>query len=157
MNLSIPNLILSKGIRLVLLFTFVFSFSSLLTQYYNPAQIVTIQSAKSAFEGDMYLDTVNKNYFIGLTTGELAKIGDTLDERIDSAYFLNDTIFIIEGNDTGSFVYSLENNSITLEFEDVNDGAQTELFNVLELTNFTLQFSWTEEGLYSHTFEFIKN
>lgn len=64
---------------------------------------------------------------------------------------------IIEGNDTGSFVYSLENNSITLEFEDVNDGAQTELFNVLELTNFTLQFSWTEEGLYSHTFEFIKN
>jgi len=100
MNLSIPNLILSKGIRLVLLFTFVFSFSSLLTQYYTPAQIVTIQSAKSAFEGDMYLDTVNKNYFIGLTTGELAKIGDTLDERIDSAYFLNDTIFIIEGNDT---------------------------------------------------------
>lgn len=64
---------------------------------------------------------------------------------------------IIEGNDTGSFVYSLENNSITLEFEDVNDGAQTELFNVLELTNFTLQFSLTEEGLYSHTFEFIKN
>lgn len=64
---------------------------------------------------------------------------------------------IIDGNDTGSFVYSLENNSITLEFEDVDDGAQTELLNVLELTNFSLQFSWVEEGLYSHTLEFIKN
>ena len=64
---------------------------------------------------------------------------------------------IIEGNDTGSFVYSSENNSITLEFEDIYDGAQTELLNVLELTNFSLQFSWLEEGLYSHTLEFIKN
>lgn len=64
---------------------------------------------------------------------------------------------IISGNDTGSFVYSSENNSITLEFEDIYDGAQTELLNVLELTSVSLLFSWVEEGLYSHTLEFIKN
>lgn len=58
------------------------------SQYYSPAQILNIHNNKLAYEGDMYLDTVNKDYYIGLTTGELAGIGD--DQDIDSIVVLND-------------------------------------------------------------------
>lgn len=64
---------------------------------------------------------------------------------------------IIEGNDTGYYVYNTDNNSITLEFEDIDDGAQTEFLNVLELSDVYLEFLWVEEGLFSHTLGFIKN
>ncbi|MEN8927854.1 MAG: hypothetical protein ABF242_07855 [Flavobacteriales bacterium] len=86
--------------KTALFFVFLMASSPAISQFYTPAQITTIHTAKSALEGNLYLDTVNNNFFIGLTTGELAKIGDTLDEKIDSAFYLNDTLFILEGNDT---------------------------------------------------------
>lgn len=76
MNLFRNIKILSITISLVALFFH----NNLNSQYYNPTQINSIHVNKEASEGDMYLDTTNKNYYIGLTTGELAKIGDTLDE-----------------------------------------------------------------------------
>lgn len=67
------------------------------SQYYTPAQLQTIHTNRSAYEGDMYLDTINKKYYEGLTNGELARIGDTLDELIDSLKLINDTLFVYEG------------------------------------------------------------
>ena len=64
---------------------------------------------------------------------------------------------IIEGNDTGTYVYNTDNNLITLEFEDIDDGLQIEFLNVLELSNISLEFSWFEEEQLLHTFGFIKN
>ena len=64
---------------------------------------------------------------------------------------------IIEGNDTGTYVYNTDNNLITLEFEDIDDGLQIEFLNVLELSNISLEFSWFEEEQFLHTFGFIKN
>jgi hypothetical protein len=71
-----------------------------------------------------------------------------------------ETVFgdcIIEGNDTGTYVYNTDNNLITLEFEDIDDGLQIEFLNVLELSNISLEFSWFEEEQLLHTFGFIKN
>lgn len=82
-------------LRTFLLFALLFN--NLYSQYYTPAQLQTIHSNKSAYEGDMYLDTINKKYYEGLTNGELARIGDTLDELIDSLKVINDTLFVYEG------------------------------------------------------------
>ena len=64
---------------------------------------------------------------------------------------------IIEGNDTGSFLYNTDNNLIILEFEDIDDGPQIEFFNVLELSNSSLVFTLFEEEQFLNTFGFIKN
>lgn len=69
------------------------------SQFYTPAQIITINTAKTANEGDLYLDTINEDYYIGLTTGELSKIGmDSLrvTEIIQTSFdSVNGTIFPI--------------------------------------------------------------
>lgn len=45
-------------------------------------------------------------------------------------------------------VYSsdLQNNKIVLKFNDVDDGPQTEILNILELTETKLIYSWDEDG-----------
>lgn len=83
-------------LRALILFTFLLK-GVCYSQYYTPAQLQTIHSNKTAYEGDMYLDTINKKYYEGLTNGELARIGDTLDELIDSLKVISDTLFIYEG------------------------------------------------------------
>ncbi|MEN8929526.1 MAG: hypothetical protein ABF240_11685 [Flavobacteriales bacterium] len=74
--------------------------NSVFGQYFTPAQINTIKISNSAFEGDMYRDTVNDIQYIGITNGALIRIGDTLDERIDSVQFFNDSLFIYLNNDS---------------------------------------------------------
>ena len=64
---------------------------------------------------------------------------------------------IIEGNDTGSYLYNTDNNLIILEFEDIDDGPQIELFNILELSNSSLMLTLFEEEQFLNTFGFIKN
>lgn len=80
-----------KEISLFLIFLCVSAIG--FAQFYTPAQLHTITTQKTAGEGDMYLDTVNGNYFIGLTTGELSKIG-----YLDSITFQGDTLRIHEGD-----------------------------------------------------------
>ena len=65
------------------------------SQFYTPAELTLIHSQKTAAEGDMYLDTLYKNYFIGLTTGELTKVG-----FLDSISFSNDSLQIFNGDST---------------------------------------------------------
>lgn len=70
-------------------------------QYYDSATIQDIISARSAAEGDFYLDTVKQEYFIGLSNGVLSRVGDdSSNELIDSMYIIGDTLFIEEGQDT---------------------------------------------------------
>lgn len=44
-----------------------FGLNNIMGQYYTPAQISTIDANRTAAEGDLYLDTVNDVYRIGLT------------------------------------------------------------------------------------------
>lgn len=55
------------------------------SQYYTPAQLITIDNAKAANEGDLYLDTVNKDYRIGLTNGRLGALNPNQKLSLDSA------------------------------------------------------------------------
>lgn len=61
-------------------------------QYENQASLVTINSSRLAKEGDMYLDTINNDYRIGLSHGVLAYLTDN--QKIDSLTLANDTISI---------------------------------------------------------------
>lgn len=62
------------------------------SQFYNPTQITTINTNKTAFEGDLYLDTINDNYYIGLTNGGLSRIGMDSTKVSSIFYDLLDTI-----------------------------------------------------------------
>ena len=73
-----------KKILLLCLLSGIYTFS--FSQYYDSAQIAAIKVAKSANEGDLYQDTVGKNYYIGLTNGDLNQINLNPDS-------LNGTIF----------------------------------------------------------------
>lgn len=59
------------------------------SQYYTSAQINTINNSKTAAEGDMYLDTVNNTYYIGLTSGSLAELNDNTTELIQTGHGLS--------------------------------------------------------------------
>jgi hypothetical protein len=60
--------------KLLILILTTFFCKEMFSQYYVPAQLSTIDSNKSAMEGDLYLDTVNEDYYIGLTHGRLGKV-----------------------------------------------------------------------------------
>lgn len=61
-------------------------------QFYTPTQINTIKNNRLAYEGDLYMDTLNNKYYIGLTHGKLASIGNGIDTA-----FLNGDILHIYG------------------------------------------------------------
>lgn len=77
---------------------FLFLSQRMNAQYYTAAQIQTINTNRAAYEGDMYLDTVNQQFFIGLTSGKLARIGDTIDELVDSLKRINDSIYLYQNS-----------------------------------------------------------
>lgn len=84
--------------KISLSFSFIVFAFVIQSQYYTPAQISTIISTSTANEGDFYLDTINGDFYIGLTNGKLGMLSDTTDERIDTIYRSNDTIFFVEGS-----------------------------------------------------------
>lgn len=59
-------------------------------QYYTAAGIAGVEAARLGKEGDMYLDTTNVDYRIGLTHGKLGFLRDR--QNLDSATFANDTL-----------------------------------------------------------------
>lgn len=127
---------LNKG--MLLLTGLLITLSSCFSQYYTPAQINTIHTTKASFEGDMYLDTINKDYYIGLTNGILAKIGDIHDEQIDSLYLQGDSVILQEGGkqyvinvsnliDSFQTLTTLQLIGDTLKYKDEND-ATTKIY-----------------------------
>ncbi len=145
---------MSQKTRILLLFLFVLT-GTLQAQFYTPAQITSIDQARTAAEGDLYLDTINENYYIGLTHGKLAKIGDTLDELIDSVKVRNDSVFIYQNNNTFSFLSRqnifnsdgtltssrvLNGDGLSLSFTDIDSlviDADTLFLNNIEKTSDT--------------------
>lgn len=76
-------------------------------QYFDSAQISNIHIAKTAAEGDLYLDTMNGNYFIGLTTGEVTQINFNSDSSSGSIF----AIWAEEANElnSGNFEFAYGN------------------------------------------------
>lgn len=58
--------------------------SIVFSQFYDSTQIKTIENSRIAKEGDMYLDTIRKEYRIGLTHGELGKLTDDQKLSLDT-------------------------------------------------------------------------
>jgi hypothetical protein len=80
---------------------------SFYSQYYTPAQIAITNTNKSAYEGDLYLDTIAGNYYIGLTNGELSQINTDsavingiIDKELDDS--IKGTIFPIWAEESGA-------------------------------------------------------
>jgi hypothetical protein len=76
-------------------------------QYYDSTEISNINIARSAAEGDLYLDTIRGNYFIGLTTGEVTQINFNADSAVGSVF----GIWAEEANglNTGAFEFAYGN------------------------------------------------
>lgn len=64
------------------------------SQYYDSTEIADIHNARSASEGDLYQDTFDQEYYLGLTNGELTKINDP----IDSISIVGDTLSVYQGD-----------------------------------------------------------
>ncbi len=76
------------------------------------------------------------------------------------AFFLFNNDCTEEGNadSNKTFVSDLQNNKITLRFDDIDEGTQTEILNILELTETKLIYTWDEDndGTDEHKLEYIK-
>lgn len=72
------------------------------SQYYTATQINTIDSSKTAKEGDLYLDTIIGNYKIGLTNGKLGDVNNTSGNIIDSLGINNLTLYIYSNSSKDS-------------------------------------------------------
>ncbi len=79
-----------KKLGLPLFFTLLFS--SVFTQYTDTTTMRSIENARAAMEGDLYLDTVAQVYKIGLTNGKLGSLNDH--QSIDSLKVINDSLII---------------------------------------------------------------
>ena len=108
--------------KLVLLFLLFIIAESMYSQYYDTSAMRIIDLNRTAYEGDMYLDTVNKVYRIGLTTGQLGYVSKT--NFIDSVTIANDSLLILHyfnsKKDTAN-VSLLLNNAWKLSGNDLVD------------------------------------
>ena len=101
------------------------------SQYYTTAQLETIHNTKSAFEGDMYLDTINKKYYIGLTHGRLGY----LTNKLDSSSLKNDSLFLFWNfKETDTLDFSAMHDSSEWKF-DGNKGIYLRRAKMADLIN----------------------
>ena len=63
-------------------------------QFYDSTSISDINASKSASEGDLYLDTLNQRFFLGLSDGTVTR----LNNQIDSLSFGYDSLRIFQGD-----------------------------------------------------------
>ncbi|PXY44720.1 lipocalin-like domain-containing protein [Flavobacterium hydrophilum] len=93
------------------------------------------------------LTTCNKQNYIEFKT-------DGHFER--KSFYQNASICELEVNDSGTYIYDLTAQKITLNFTDPDEGAQTEILNKVIVTSTTFKYSWDEDGngIDEHTLEF---
>lgn len=127
-----------KSIITILLLVFYCLPSNVFGQYYTDSEINQIQSNKSASEGDLYLDTINNTYYVGLTNGNLVHINfdsndvktlikdniltdihlqpesDTNAASQKSIKTYIDSVFEISGHETIFPIYAEENGNLTV-------------------------------------------
>lgn len=92
-------------------------------QYYTAAAIAAVESAMAGYEGDMYLDTINTNYRIGLTHGKLGFLSDK--QNMDSAKFANDTLKLFIQNGASAKVDLSNLRARGTNVGDIKCGIQT--------------------------------
>lgn len=85
-------------------------------QYYTDSQISVIQSNKTAAEGDLYLDTVNNIQYIGITSGELRAMGNSM-YSADGNLLNNRTI---NGNQNNLVFSNIDSSSIESNTIELN-------------------------------------
>lgn len=97
---------------ILLIFSLLSSFI-LSGQFTDTATMRSIEQAKSANEGDMYLDTNVQVHKIGLSTGKLGWLTDN--QSIDSLRVIRDSLFVFisRGNSAGIALDSLKTNSLS--------------------------------------------
>ncbi|MGB1040149.1 MAG: hypothetical protein ACPGVD_04690 [Flavobacteriales bacterium] len=83
-----------KKIIIILIAFLGLSILNCYSQYYTDLQITNINNSKTASEGDMYIDSINKNYYIGGTDGTLSKIN----QKADSIVFIKDSLLVFYWN-----------------------------------------------------------
>lgn len=87
--------------------------SNLSSQYYTQHQIDSIDSARVAFEGDLYMDTLNDAINIGLSHGKLSRLGNGIDTAfldVDSLKLYGDIDTFNINLDTLKYKYAANNN-----------------------------------------------
>lgn len=109
--------------RLIYILIFVLIGLSSNAQYYTQAGLAGVEAARSAFEGDMYLDTTNNDYRIGLTHGRLGYLNDK--QLLDSIKIEGDTmrVYIQNGNSTSFDISGLNGEGANVG--DIKEGAQS--------------------------------
>ena len=87
-------------------------------QSYTKAQIVNINNLKQAYEGDIYIDVLNKDYYIGASDSTLSKINN----KIDSTVFINDSSLVFYWNfkETDTIDFNPIIDSSEWKFDDEN-------------------------------------
>lgn len=98
---------------IILLLFVLFITNNAISQYYTPAQISTIDANRTAAEGDLYLDTVNDIYRIGLTNGKLGDVSNKTLGQIDSIKTENNFLKI----------YSASTNVDSVDLSNIGSGA----------------------------------
>jgi len=92
-------------------------------QYYTDLQISNIHNNKTAAEGDLYLDTVNNVQYIGVTSGQLKAMGNSLygsnGKLIDNRTLNGDQKNLVFSNIDSS---KIESNTIELDGDIVLNG-----------------------------------
>lgn len=93
-------------LRLTCFLSFTFLSNFIDSQYFTGGAIDAINTAKTGSEGDLYLDTINEKYFIGLSNGALTQINldssfvqSIFNQSVDS---LEGTIFPIWAEESGA-------------------------------------------------------
>lgn len=61
-------------------------------------------------------------------------------------FYLNGASCEPDSNDAGTYTFNTATNKITVTFTDPDEGPQVEVYNNIELTATTLQYSWDEDG-----------
>lgn len=100
-----------KKTGLLLISILYFVSGNFFSQFTDTATMSTIENSRSAFEGDMYLDTNLNIYKIGLTHGRLGYLTDN--QKIDSIKLESDSLFFYLENSTrvGFPIDSLRSNA----------------------------------------------
>jgi hypothetical protein len=102
------------------------------------------------------LNNTNQNISTCAKQGYIQFYSNGTFERKD--YYLNGSSCILQGFDSGSYIYNSSTNKITLNFSDPVDGAQIENLNNVNISSTTLKYSWDEngDGIDEYNLEFIK-
>jgi len=131
-----PKVLIHKLYLLLFIFSLCYGVAN--AQYYTEAELITIHQNKTASEGDLYLDTINSEYFIGVTSGELTYltydsnevVGELLENMLDEKHLQSnsdvntvtqksvktyiDSLFALSGNEAIFPIYAEEGGNLAV-------------------------------------------